>query len=244
MECLAIRNEKRKIKKLIKNIMFVLILIILVMLGIIFHKSIMNNVSWEGIGVILAFATLIFTIISNYREKRKSILLEKNIRDQEKFENEVEQILEFYPQLIEDFIKYTNFPISEPRVLPYHFEFDSLDYLNGMIAKYFCLITTINNKVDYLYKFHGEVHPEYDKFRMKVMDINKLITDNVSDISNLVKNCVNGGVGFSEEGARSIIEKRTIYVGNITKLYQDNINELYVLANNAVEERNELSTKM
>lgn len=235
-----IKKEKKRILEFLYKISLIVILVVVFYIGL---NDKFRNISWEGVGVILAFCSLIFSMILNHRQKRVEILLEKSIRDQEKFEGAVEEISNFYPQLIEDYIRYTNFPLREPVIEPYHFDIDALDTVNALNAKYTCLLITIENKVDYLYKYHNKKHPKYDKFREKVCGMNTIINKNIFEISNLVNDCFNGGVGFTSDEARSIVEKRTVYVGNITKLYQDNINELYVLANNAVEERNRLSIK-
>lgn len=246
MSCKLIEKEKEKTNKLILNTILCLVIIVILILITIFHKQIFKNISWESMSVMIACLTLIFTIIYNRREKRRSILIEKNIREQEKFEQEIEKILEFYPRMIEDYIKNTNFKLASPRNqgdTQIHFDIKSLDELNALNAKYICEIITINNKMDYLYKFHAEEHPEYDKFKIKINDINQILSEEINNFSILVNECTNNGLGFTYEESHYKIEKRTIYLTSITNLYQKNIEELYVLANNCVEERNELSLK-
>lgn len=246
MACQLIEKERERTKRNTLKVVTCLGIIIVLIVIVIFHKQIFKNLSWESISVIIACLTLIFAIISNQREKRKNILIQKKVRDQEKFEQEIEKILDFYPRIIEDYIKGSNMNIREnnnPEDTMIHFDIKSLDILNALNTKYSCELITINNKIDYLYKFHAEEHPEYDKFKIKINTINQGIEREINNFSILVNECVNNGIGFNYDQASQKVEKRTIYLSNMTNLYQNNIAELYVLANNCIEERNELSLK-
>ncbi|MGN1372248.1 MAG: hypothetical protein ACI4XM_08250 [Candidatus Coprovivens sp.] len=246
MACKQIEEERKRNKKIIRTILLIILFIVIITITIIFHKNIFKNISWESISVIIACLTLIISIITNTQERKNNITLQKRVRDQEKFEEEIEKILDFYPRILEDYIKNTNFELRDnlnPQDTMLHFDIKSLDAINAMNTKYACEIITINNKVDYLYKFHTEHHPEFDKLKIKINDMNQVISNEINNFSILVNECLNGRQGFSKEEANHKVEKRTIYLTNIKDTYQNNISELYVLAYNCIEERNELSLK-
>lgn len=246
MACQLIEKERERTKRNTLKVVTCLGIIIVLIVIVIFHKQIFKNLSWESISVIIACLTLIFAIISNQREKRRNILIQKNVRNQKKFEQEIEKILDFYPRMLEEYIKNTNLetePTGDVENPARRFKLSELDNLVGLNAKYMSEIITINNKIDYLYKFHAEEHPEYDKFKIKINTINQGIEREINNFSILVNECVNNGIGFNYDQASQKVEKRTIYLSNMTNLYQNNIAELYVLANNCIEERNELSLK-
>ena len=246
MACKLIEEERKINKKIIRTILLIILLIVIITITIIFHKNIFKNISWESISVIIACLTLIYSITSNRSEQRKSILIQKNIRDQEQFEEEIETILDFYPRMIEDYIKGSNLDIREnrnPEDQMIHFDIKSLDTLNALNTKYICELTNINNKIDYLYKFHHEYHPEFDKLKIKINDMNQVISNEINNFSLLVNECVNNGLGFNYDQSLEKINKRTIYLNTMSNIYQKNISELYELAYNCIEERNELSLK-
>ena len=246
MACKLIEEERKRNLKIIRNILLIICLIVIVTITIIFHKNIFKNISWENISVIIACLTLIISIITNSQERKSNITLQKSVRDQEKFEEEIEKILNFYPRMIEDYIKGSNLDIreninSKDRMI--HFDIKSLDILNGLNTKYICELSNINNKIDYLYKFHNEYHPEFDKLKIKINTINQEIEQELKNFSFLVNECVNNGKGFNYDQSLEKINKRTIYLSTMTNIYQNNISELYVLAYNCIEERNELILK-
>ena len=246
MGCKLIEKEREKTKNFILKVVGCVLIITALIIVTIFHKNIFKNISWESVSVIIACLTLIYSIISNRSEQRKSILIQKNVRDQEKFEKEIETILEFYPRILEDYIKNTNLELRNninPQDTMLHFELKSLDIINAMNAKYTCEIITINNKVDYLYKFHAEHHPEFDKLKIKINDMNQVISNEIENFSILVTECLNNGNGFTYEEVNHKVEKRTIYLTSIMNIYKENINELYILSSQCIEERNELSIK-
>ena len=63
----------------------------------------MKNI-FDTISVIISTIALIISIVHNSKEQKNNIILEKKIRDQEKFEQEINDILNLYPVLIEDYI--------------------------------------------------------------------------------------------------------------------------------------------
>lgn len=246
MACKLIEEERKRNLKIIRNILLIICLIVIATITIIFHKNIFKNISLENISVIIACLTLIISIITNSQERKNNITLQKSVRDQEKFEEEIEKILNFYPRMIEDYIKGSNLDIREninPEDRMIHFDIKSLNILNGLNTKYICELTNINNKIDYLYKFHNEYHPEFDKLKIKINTINQEIEQELKNFSLLVNECVNNGLGFNYDQSLEKINKRTIYLSTMTNIYQNNISELYVLAYNCIEERNELSLK-
>lgn len=245
MGCKFIEKEREKNKKFIKKVIGIIFIITTLIIIVIFRKNIFKNISWESLGVIVACITLIYSIIYNHSEQRKSILIQKNIREQEKFEKEIEDILDFYSRIVEDYIVNTNLELKDntnPEDTSIHFDIKSLDIINAMNAKYTCEIITINNKVDYLYKFHTEHHPEFDKLKIKINDMNQVVSSEINNFSGLVNECLNNGVGFTKDEVRNKLDKRFIYLTSIANVYRNNISELYILANNCIEERNALST--
>lgn len=246
MGCKFIEKEREKNKRFILKVIGIVLIITALITAFILHKVIFQNVSWESVSVIIACLTFIYSINYNCSEQRKNILTQKNIREQEKFEKEIEDILDFYPRILEDYIKKTNLELRDninSKDTMLHFDIKSLDVINAMNTKYTCEIITINNKVDYLYKFHTEHHPEFDKLKIKINDMNQVILNEINNFSGLVNECLNNSIGFTETEARNKIEKRFIYLTNITNIYKNNISELYIIANNCIEERNALSTK-
>lgn len=249
MKCLLIENKIAKSKKIAKIICIIATIIIaLAVIVIIAIKT--NNLDKliDSLDTILALIALIVTIIMNNNEKKKNILISQRIREQEQFEQEIDNILAFYPRIVEDFITNTNldiinYPPNPTLQNPVVFSVQSLDKINVLVAKYTCEIITINNKLDYLYKFHAQEHPHFDKFKIKLFDMNQVLSNEISNFSNLVQESINSNDGFSNVEAKSKVEKRTIYLSSIVNTYRNNIQELYVLANNCIMERNDLSLK-
>lgn len=86
----------------------------------------------DTISVVISTIALIISIFHNSKEQKNNIILEKKIRDQEKFEQEINDILNLYPVLIEDYINKTYLDIRE--VTPENrikFDIESIDKING-----------------------------------------------------------------------------------------------------------------
>lgn len=203
---------------------------------------IVKYISWDSLSVIIACLTLIITTISIFREKRKSIIIEQRVREQEKFENEIEHILDFYPRMLEDYVVAYITAVVQPN-LKIKFDLSSLDTINMLNCKYACELITIKNKVDFLYKFHDSHHPEYDLFKNKITRVNKTINDTIYQLGELINKCINNHVGYPEKEAQALNEQRNKLVMDLVNNYQKNINELYILANHCIEERKELNIK-
>ncbi len=71
----------------------------------------------------------------------------------------------------------------------------------------------------------------------------KSINDTIYKLGELINKCINNHDGYSEKEAQEINEQRNALVMNLVNNYQNNINDLYILANNCIEERNELNIK-
>ena len=113
-----------------------------------------------------------------------------------------------------------------------------------MISNYYCKLRTYNNKIEYLYGMKNKFHPEYDKFKIKVIDLNTSIASILNDLSILINKCVDSPVeGFSERDVKNLNDRRNEYVNKLQNLFECNINEMYILATNCVEERNKLRMK-
>lgn len=194
------------------------------------------------ISVIISTIALIISIVHNSKEQKNNIILEKKIRDQEKFEQEINTILDLYPILIEEYINKTYLNIREVtadgRV---NFAIESIDMINGLNSKYHLKIQGINNKIKLLYKYQEFKHPEFDKFNIKLKDLNDGICNVITKFSTFPSECVNHNQGFTEAECEAKIAKRCEYVNELCNLYTANINELYQLANTCIEERSKLS---
>lgn len=201
----------------------------------------MENIP-NTISVIISTIALIISIVHNAKEQKNNIILEKKIRDQEKFEQEINDILNLYPVLIEDYINKTYLDIREVTPeLQIKFDIESIDKINGLNSKYHLKIQGINNKINLLYKYQDLEHPEFDKFSIKLRDINDSIGNVIAKFSTFPSECVNHNQGFTEAEAQAKIAKRCEYVNELCNLYTANINELYQLANTCIEERSKLS---
>ena len=96
----------------------------------------MKNI-FDTISVIISTIALIISIVHNSKEQKNNIILEKKIRDQEKFEQEINDILNLYPVLIEDYINKTYLDIREVTPeLQIKFDIESIDKINGLNSKY------------------------------------------------------------------------------------------------------------
>lgn len=94
-------------------------------------------ISTNEIGVIITSLTLLFEIINSAYERRKSIFVQKNIKDQENFGNIVSEILDFYSNITSDFVSYSLLDIKYDNTTNvYSFDINSLDRLNAMISNY------------------------------------------------------------------------------------------------------------
>ena len=201
----------------------------------------MENIP-NTISVIISTIALIISIVHNSKEQKNNIILEKKIRDQEKFEQEINDILNLYPVLIEDYINKTNLDIREVTPeLQIKFDFESISKINGLNSKYHLKIQGINNRINLLYKYQEFEHPEFDKFNIKLKDLNDGICNVITKFSTFPSECVNHNQGFTEAECEAKIAKRCEYVNELCNLYTANINELYQLANTCIEERSKLS---
>lgn len=201
----------------------------------------MKNI-FDTISVIISTIALIISIVHNSKEQKNNIILEKKIRDQEKFEQEINDILNLYPVLIEDYINKTYLDIREVTPeLQIKFDIESIDKINGLNSKYHLKIQGINNKINLLYKYQDLEHPEFDKFSIKLRDINGSIGNVIAKFSTFPSECVNHNQGFTETEAQAKMAKRSEFVNELCFLYTSNIDELYILANACIEERNKLS---
>lgn len=202
------------------------------------------DVILNSLGVIVACLTLIFDIIFNIKARKSNILIQKEVRNQEKFEAIITELLDFYSDLIKDFISKTLLDIKPKEDGKILFEVSSVDKIMSLVTEYECKIITFNNKIDFLYKYSNCDNPEYQKFRIKFYDLNSSIEDLLNDFSGLVNKCVSSnGTGFLYEEATKIIEDRNNYVYKLQELYTKNIGDMYILAKKCIEERNELSIK-
>ena len=201
----------------------------------------MENIP-NTISVIISTIALIISIVHNAKEQKNNIILEKKVRDQEKFEQEINTILDLYPILIEEYINKTYLNIrevtAEGRVT---FTIESIDMINGLNSKYHLKIQGINNKINLLYKYQDLEHPEFDKFNIKLKDLNDGICNVITKFSTFPSECTNNNLGFTKEECAAKIAKRCEYVNELCNLYTANINELYQLANRCIEERSKLS---
>lgn len=201
----------------------------------------MENIP-NTISVIISTIALIISIVHNAKEQKNNIILEKKVRDQEKFEQEINTILDLYPILIEEYINKTYLNIREVtadgRVT---FAIESIDMINGLNSKYHLKIQGINNKINLLYKYQDLEHPEFDKFNIKLKDLNDGICNVITKFSTFPSECVNHNQGFTKEECEAKIAKRCEYVNELCNLYTANINELYQLANTCIEERSKIS---
>lgn len=94
-------------------------------------------INTNEIGVIITSLTLLFEIINSAYERRKSIFVQKNIKDQENFGNIVSEILDFYSNITSDFVSYSLLYIKYDNTTNvYSFDINSLDRLNAMISNY------------------------------------------------------------------------------------------------------------
>lgn len=204
-----------------------------------------NYISTNEVGVIITSLTLLFEIINSAYERRKSIFVQKNIKDQENFENIVSEVLDFYSNITSDFVSYSLLDIKYDNITNvYSFDINSLDRLNAMISNYYCKLRTYNNKIEYLYGMKNQSHPEYDKFKIKVIDLNSSIASILNDLSILINKCVDAPTeGFSERDVKNLNDRRNEYVNKLQNLFEGNINEMYILAANCVDERNILRMK-
>lgn len=246
MKCNVLEAEKKKWKKRLAIFSICLIIIIVIVLFIIFHKDISNYLNNDNINTIILAITLITTIICFNKGKKNDIIIHKKIRDQEKFESEIDNILSFYPQVIQDYIN-SLFDINKDHIEEDElqkgncvFERTCLDRYNTFIAKHSCEIISINNRIVYLYKYHEVNHPEFDKFKIKVLDMNNTINNEIYNLSELLKELLSC---HNIARANDLISQRDMCVNNIRIVYQDNIAELYMLANNCIEERANISIK-
>lgn len=202
------------------------------------------DVVWNSLGVIVACLTLIFDIIFNIKARKSNILIQKEVRNQEKFEAIITELLDFYSDLIRDFISKTLLDTKAKEDGKILFEISSVDRIMSLVTEYECKIITFNNKIDFLYKYSSCDNPEYQKFRIKFNDLNSSIEGLLNDFSILVNKCVSSnGVGFSYDEASRIIEDRNKYAYKLQDLYTKNIGDMYVLSKKCIEERNELSIK-
>lgn len=221
------------------------------LLGFIFSLLIIrellryNYISTNEVGVIITSLTLLFEIINSAYERRKSIFVQKNIKDQENFENIVSEVLDFYSNITSDFVSYALLDIKYDNTTnAYRFDINSLDRLNSMVSNYYCKLRTYNNKIEYLYGMKNKFHPEYDKFKIKVIDLNTSIDSIMNDLSILINKCVDSPAeGFSERDVKNLNDRRNECVNKLQNLFECNINEMYILATNCVDERNKLRMK-
>ncbi len=237
-----------KIKNKIPTWLFILIKVVfmLVVIGVMIFLVIKyEDFSFDGIGVIIASVALLVTIFYNYKEKERNILITKNIRDQEKFEEEIKNILQFLTQLFDDYVNSMFIIDSNLKSMDNHLFFDmnSLNRISAMNIKYTCSLRNINNNQVLLYKYHNVSHPEYDKFRIKLDTVNGSILNIISEMSVLVGRCYNFETGYTKEEINEITNTRNLLMRSLTEIYKNNIDSLYVLANNCIEERNHISTR-
>ncbi len=246
MKCKVLEEEKKAFKKKIVIFSIVFVGIITAILLVIFHSEIFKHLNNDIINTIILAITLITTIVCFNKSKKNDIIIHKKIRDQEKFESEIDSILSFYPQVIQDYINclfdynINHVEANENNKGNCVFEISSLDRYNTYIAKHFCEITSINNRIMYLYKYHEVNHPEFDKFKIKILDMNNIISNEISNLSELMKEFINC---HNIDKSSDLIARRDICVNNISKVYNNNISELYLIANNCIEERANISIK-
>lgn len=225
---------------------FILIVVIIIILILMNFESIKKYFTYDIINTLILAFTLITTIICFNKGKKNDIIIHKKIRDQENFESEIDKILSFYPLIVQEFID-SLFDYNEKHIEQDEnnkencvFKISSLDRYNSLIAKYICEITSINNRIMYLYKYHHVSHPEFDKFKIKVIDMNNTISNELSNLSTLMKEFI---TCYKLVYAESLINKRSMCLNNIVKVYNDNISYLYLLADNCIEERANISIK-
>lgn len=91
---------------------------------------------------------------------KKKYFYSKNVKDQEKFENIIAEVLDFYSNITSDFISYALLDIKyDNNTYVYRFDINSLDRLNAMISNNYCKLRTYNNKIEYLYGMKNQSHP-------------------------------------------------------------------------------------
>lgn len=136
--------------------------------------------------------------------------------------------------MLEDYVVAYITPVVQSN-LKIRFAISSLDTINMLNCKYVCELITIKNKVDFLYKFHDSIHPEYDLFKNKITRVNKTINDTIYQLGELINKCINNHVEYTEKEAQALNEQRNKLVMDLVNNYQNNINELYILANNCMK---------
>ena len=244
MNCKYIEDLKKQIKIYFISIIILILIIISGILVFFYHNIIFKYLTNETINTIILSATLITTIICFNIDKKKSITIQKKVRDQEKFEEEIDKILGIYPLIIQDYINsnldynINHMEQNEDNIGTCVFDISSIDRYNLINAKYICELQSINNRLNYFYKYQKVSHPEFDKFQIKLQDINNSIINDITNISNWVNELLKC---HNIEKANDLLVRRGIFLNNITQIYSTNIGELYLLANNCIEERANIS---